>query len=161
MEFMIFIDFIHFNSYIRIDIEIFSDQMIFFQQFARKFENECKVSWFAKASNVWTVWLPIGKYDTLSEIRKRKSEFVRRAAEVKWRSIRGNIANAFWTPPTNAPPTKRLLYYQCACGVSSEHGLLHRSGHSALKPVPFVKPIFRDFATSLGRSGLALWACAV
>ena len=41
------------------------------------------------------------------------------------------------------------------------HGLLHRSGHSALKPVPFVKPIFRDFATSLVRSGLALWACAV
>ena len=45
--------------------------------------------------------------------------------------------------------------------IGENHGLLHRSGHSALKPVPFVKPIFRDFATSLVRSGLALWACAV
>ena len=44
---------------------------------------------------------------------------------------------------------------------SLQHGLLHRSGHSALKPVPFVKPIFRDFATTLVRSGLPLWACAV
>ena len=31
----------------------------------------------------------------------------------------------------------------------SEHGLLHRSGHFALKPVPFVKPMLRNFATSL------------
>ena len=42
-----------------------------------------------------------------------------------------------------------------------EDGLLHRSGHSALKPVPFVKPMFRDFATSLVRNGLAPWACGV
>ena len=29
--------------------------------------------------------------------------------------MRGNIADAFWPPPTDAPPTKRLLYYPCAC----------------------------------------------
>ena len=50
---------------------------------------------------------------------------------------------------------------ELAEGICRTHGLLHRSGHSALKPVSFVKPIFRDFATSVVRSGLALWACAV
>ena len=36
-----------------------------------------------------------------------------------------------------------------------------RSGHSARKSMPFVKPMFRDFATLLVKSGLALWAGAV
>ena len=41
--------------------------------------------------------------------------------------------------------------------VESNHGLLHRSGHSALKLVPFVMPIFRDFATSLVASETENW----
>ena len=52
--------------------------------------------------------------------RVRLTLVIARAAHQP-RIHRCRLADAFWPPPTDAPPPKRLLYYQYACAVNSEH----------------------------------------